>query len=71
MICELRVKPHFFELEYVKAADSEDRIAQKEKDGIARIQSYLQSDSAVGIRNLQAYVLVFQKDRCVRKRKCE
>jgi hypothetical protein len=62
---------YFFELKYVKASDPESLITQQEQAGIEEMQRYLRSEIAGSTQNLHAYVLVFQKDRCVSRRKCE
>jgi len=62
---------YFLELKYVKASDPDSLVNQKEQAGIEAMQRYLRSASAQRTPNLHAYVLVFQKDRCVRRRKCE
>jgi hypothetical protein len=61
---------YFFELKYVKARASKSSLNRKEREGIEEMRKYLQSDIAKAVRNLQAYVLVFRKDRCVRKIEC-
>jgi hypothetical protein len=58
---------YFIELKYVKADAAESDIELKEKQGRNQMQTYLQSNLAGRLAYLQAYVLVFQKDRCVRK----
>ncbi len=61
---------YFIELKYAKARATKkalDRKAQEGKDAITR---YLDSQTARSLSNLQAYVLVFRKDRCVRRIAC-
>lgn len=62
---------YFFELKYVKASDPQSLVNQQEQAGIEEMQRYLRSEVAGSTQNLHTYVLVFQKDRCVRRRKCE
>ena len=58
---------YFIELKYVKARAAKAIRAKQANDGIAAMQTYLKSAAAQGVKQLQAYVLVFQKDRCVEK----
>jgi predicted PolB exonuclease-like 3'-5' exonuclease len=61
---------YFLELKYAKARASKKTLDRKERDGIEGMQKYLHSKTARAVRNLQAYVLVFKKDTCVRKILC-
>ena len=61
---------YFIELKYVKARASKAAVEQAEREGVAAMQIYLQSGAARQINNLQAYVLVFRKDRCVKAIRC-
>jgi hypothetical protein len=61
---------YFFELKYAKAKASKNTLDRKEHEGREKMQTYLQSPAAKTLRNLQAYVLVFRKDTCVRKIPC-
>jgi hypothetical protein len=61
---------YFFELKYIKARASKSVLNRKEDEGIEEMEKYLQSETARAAKNLQAYVLVFRKDRCVRKVEC-
>ena len=58
---------YFIELKYVKARAAKAIRAKQSSDGVAAMQTYLNSAAAQGVKQLQAYVLVFQKDRCVEK----
>lgn len=61
---------YFIELKYVKARASKAAVEKAEREGVAAMQIYLQSGAARQINNLQAYVLVFRKDRCVKAIRC-
>lgn len=61
---------YFIELKYAKANAAKQTLDQKEREGREKMQLYLQNDTARTVRNLQAYVLVFKKDTCVRKVLC-
>jgi hypothetical protein len=58
---------YFIELKYVKAGASKKTEETKARAGREQLQRYLHSTFARNIPNLQAYVLVFRKDRCVKK----
>lgn len=58
---------YFIELKYAKARASQKVLDKKEREGIQQMDGYLGGDAAKAARNLQAYVLVFCKDRCARK----
>lgn len=58
---------YFIELKYVKARAKKQIREKQANAGVAAMQTYMQSAAAQGIKNLHAYVLVFQKDRCVEK----
>jgi hypothetical protein len=58
---------YFIELKYVKAGASKKTEETKAREGRGQLQKYLRSPFARKIPNLQAYVLVFRKDRCVKK----
>jgi hypothetical protein len=57
-------------VKYAKARASKQTLDKKEQEGVGAMRTYLQTDSAKAINNLQAYVLVFRKDKCVRKIRC-
>ena len=61
---------YFFELKYAKAKATPAVLARKENEGVRAMQMYARSPAAQAIPHLQAYVLVFRKDRCVRKVLC-
>ncbi len=61
---------YFIELKYLKAKATNAAIDTKAKAGRAAMRRYLQTPAARAIPNLHAYVLVFRKDRCVRKIRC-
>ena len=61
---------YFIELKYVKAGAKKQTLAQKEREGRRQLQKYLHSDAAKAISHLQAYLLIFRKDRCVKKIEC-
>jgi hypothetical protein len=68
---EPKRSPHYFlELKCAKANAPKKILDKKEDEGIAEMRKYLQSETAKTTRNLQAYVLVFRKDTCVRKIRC-
>ncbi len=58
---------YFIELKYVKARATKAIRTNQASNGVAAMQTYLQSAAAQSVKHLQAYVLVFQKDRCVEK----
>ncbi len=58
---------YFIELKYVKARAAKQTQKNKADDGRRQLQQYLQTDTARRIPHLQAYVLVFRKDRCVQQ----
>lgn len=58
---------YFFELKYVKARASKHIQHKAEQEGRRQLRSYCQSETARRIPHLQAYLLVFRKDRCVQK----
>ncbi len=58
---------YFIELKYVKAKTVKSVIDKKEMEGREAMKKYAQSPVAQQAKNLLCYVLVFQKDRCVRK----
>jgi len=62
---------YFIELKYVKARASKAALEQAERDGVAAMRTYLHSDAARQIKNLQAHVLVFRKDKCAKRVLCE
>ncbi len=57
---------YFLELKYVKAHATNSVVDQKQREGVAAMQKYLQSEPAKTIDNLQPYLLIFRKDKCVR-----
>ncbi|GAK59505.1 hypothetical protein U27_06490 [Candidatus Vecturithrix granuli] len=57
---------YFFEIKYVKARAAKSVLQAKEQEGRQQLRTYCQSDIARRIPHLQAYLLVFRKDRCVR-----
>jgi len=62
-----RSASYLVELKYVKARASKQTQAAKEREGVQEMQKYLQSAAGRAITHAQAYVLIFRKDRCVRK----
>jgi hypothetical protein len=68
-----RSAQYFLELKYAKANASNTILDQKEREGVAAMQRYLQSPTSPttrAVKNLQAYVFVFRKETCVRKTRC-
>jgi hypothetical protein len=61
---------YFIELKYAKARASKQTLDKKEQEGVEAMRKYLQTDAARAINHLQAYVLVFRKDKCIRKIRC-
>jgi hypothetical protein len=61
---------YFIELKYVKAGAKKQTLTQKEQEGRHELRKYLSSDAAQSIPHLQAYLLIFRKDRCVKKIEC-
>lgn len=61
---------YFIELKYIKAKATKQAQKKVEQAGVSAMRKYLQNPPAQSIKNLQAYVLVFRKDRCVRRVKC-
>lgn len=61
---------YFFELKYAKARASNKTLDRQAAKGIEAMQKYLQSDAAKAMKDLHAYVLVFRKDKCIRKIQC-
>ncbi len=61
---------YFIELKYVKARAAKKTIDSKAQAGAQAMARYLNSQTARAVTNLQAYVLVFRKDRCVRRLIC-
>lgn len=61
---------YFIELKYAKARASKKTLDKKEREGLDAMRKYLHSDPARAVRNLQAYILVFRKDTCVRTCQC-
>jgi hypothetical protein len=62
---------YFIELKYVKARAAKSAVEKKEKEGREAMKKYLNTDIAKKVKNLHPYVLVFRKDRCVRKVRCD
>ncbi len=62
---------YFFELKYAKAKSNANRLDALEREGQAEMAKYLPTDTALAIPNLQPYLLIFRKDRCVRKIRCD
>lgn len=58
---------YLIELKYVKARAQKSIREKQAHAGVTAMQTYVRSAAAQGIKNLHAYVLVFQKDRCVEK----
>ncbi len=59
---------HFFlELKYAKAKAGTRRLDTLEREAGEQMRKYLGSDTARAIPNLQPHILIFRKDRCVRK----
>lgn len=61
---------YFIELKYVKAKAANALIDRKAEEGAAAMLRYLASDAARAAKHLHGYVLVFRKDRCVRRIAC-
>ena len=61
---------YFIELKYVKAKAIKSVVEKKEIEGRNAMKRYAKSDTAKKAKNLHCYVLVFRKDRCVRKVRC-
>ena len=61
---------YFIELKYVSADAPESALDEKEREGRKAMEKYARSRKAKSVRNLRCYVLVFRKDRCVRKVRC-
>lgn len=57
---------YFFEIKYVKARAAKSVLQAKEQEGRQQLRTYCQSDAARRIPHLQAYLLIFRKDRCAR-----
>lgn len=65
---EPRESAHYLvELKYVKAKATKKDVENREREGRKQMRNYLKSGFAQNIPNLMAYVLVFRKDRCVKK----
>jgi len=58
---------YFLELKYAKAKAGNRRLDTLEREAREEMRKYLRSDTARAIPNLQPYILIFRKDRCVRK----
>lgn len=58
---------YFFELKYAKAKTANKQLDKIVQAGETALQTYLSSQTAQAIPNLRAYLLLFRKDRCVRK----
>jgi hypothetical protein len=54
-------------LRHVKAKATKSVLEKKKREGLKSMRTYLQSETAQTISHLQPYLLVFCKDRCVRK----
>lgn len=65
-----RSASHFIELKYAKAAASETAVDKKAREARRAMKTYLQSKAAKAVTHLRPWVLVFQKDQCVRKINC-
>ncbi len=61
---------YFIELKYVRADAPESALDEKVREGRMAMEKYARSRKAKSVRNLRCYVLVFRKDRCVRKVGC-
>ncbi len=61
---------YFIELKYAKARAAKQTLDRQAQEGAEAMSRYLDSPSARAIPNLRAYVLVFCKDRCVRRLAC-
>ena len=62
---------YFLELKYAKANAGKRHLDTLEREAKAEMRKYLNSDTARTIPNLQPYILIFRKDRCVRRMKYE
>lgn len=58
---------YFFELKYAKAKATNKQLQTLEAAGNQAMSHYLASETAQAIPNLQAYLLIFRKDRCAKK----
>ncbi len=58
---------YLLELKYAKANAGKKRLDTLEREAKAEMRKYLDSGTARAIPNLQPYILIFRKDRCVRK----
>jgi hypothetical protein len=58
---------YFLELKYAKAKAGNKHLDRLESEAKAEMRKYLNSETARAIPNLQPYILIFRKDRCVRK----
>ena len=58
---------YFLELKYAKAKAGNRRLDTLEREAREEMRKYLRSDTARAIPNLQPWILIFRKDRCVRK----
>ena len=58
---------YIIELKYVKARAAKATQTQKADEGRQQLHRYLSTEAARAIPHLQAYVLVFRKDRCVQR----
>ena len=56
-----------FELKYSKARTPNKKLDIIEREGRSAMATYLATPTAQAIPNLQPYLLIFRKDRCVRK----
>ena len=65
-----RSASYFIELKYVKAKAAAALIDRKAEEGAAAMRRYLASAAARAAKHLRGYVLVFRKDRCVRRIAC-
>ena len=66
-----RSKEPFAKLKYVKTGTPASVEDKKEREGRDAMTRYLKIRTAKTARNLRVYVLVFRKDRCVRKARCQ
>ena len=58
---------YLLELKYAKAKAGNRRLDTLEREAREEMRKYLRSDTARAIPNLQPWILIFRKDRCVRK----
>ena len=58
---------YLLELKYAKAGANNKHLDTLEREAKAEMEKYLSSGAVRAIPNLRPYILIFRKDRCVRK----